>query len=68
MALLPLLTFIILYLGISIILGDFYKVPITVAFLFSSIVAIFTMRGKEMKQRMSVFSKGASPPAQRDIP
>ncbi|MDY5034130.1 MAG: Na+/H+ antiporter NhaC family protein [Prevotella sp.] len=60
MALLPLLTFIILYLGISIILGDFYKVPITVAFLFSSIVAIFTMRGKEMKQRMSVFSKGAS--------
>lgn len=38
MALLPLLTFITLYLVVSIVMGDFYKVPITVAFLASAIV------------------------------
>lgn len=59
-SLLPLITFIVIYLGISIVLGDFYKVPITVAFLISSIVAILTMRGKIMKDRLKVFSRGAS--------
>lgn len=60
MALLPLMTFIVIYLGISIVLGDFYKVPITVAFLISSCVAILTLRGKPIKERMKVFSRGAS--------
>ena len=60
MALLPLLTFIILYLLVSIISGDFYKVPITVAFLISSVVAIATLRGYTIPQRVKIFSRGAS--------
>lgn len=59
-SLLPLLTFIVMYLGISIVLGDFYKVPITVAFLISSCVAIFTLRHKPLKERVNIFSHGAS--------
>ena len=59
-SLLPLLTFIIIYLGISIVMGDFYKVPITVAFLISSIVSIATLRGKPLTNRIKIFSKGAS--------
>lgn len=60
MALLPLMTFIIVYLGISIVMGDFYKVPITVAFLISSGVALLTLKGKPLADRLSVFSRGAS--------
>ena len=60
MALLPLLTFIVLYLLVSIISGDFYKVPITVAFLISSVVAIATLRGYTIPQRIKIFSRGAS--------
>lgn len=60
MALLPLLTFITLYLVVSIVMGDFYKVPITVAFLASAIVAMATLKGKPLKERVKVFSRGAS--------
>ena len=60
MALLPLLTFIILYLAVSIVSGDFYKVPIAVAFLLSSVVAIATLRHYPIAQRIKVFSRGAS--------
>lgn len=60
LSLLPLITFIVIYLGISIVMGDFYKVPITVAFLISSIVSILTYRNKPIKKRMKVFSQGAS--------
>lgn len=59
-SLLPILTFIIVYLGISIVMGDFYKVPITVAFLISSCVAIATLKEKTLQERIKVFSRGAS--------
>ena len=45
LALSPLLVFIVLYLATSIVAGDFYKVPITVAFLVSSIYAIAIFGG-----------------------
>lgn len=60
MSLLPLITFIILYLVVSIVMGDFYKVPITVAFLVSGIVAVATLRGRPLMERIKVFSRGAS--------
>lgn len=40
LALSPLILFITLYLALSIAAGDFYKVPMTVVFLISSIYAI----------------------------
>ncbi len=54
----PLFVFLILYLATSIIAQDFYKVPITVAFLVSSVYAIATVKGT-MNERISIFAKGA---------
>lgn len=59
MALSPLAVFIILYLVTSIIAGDFYKVPITVAFMAASIYAVITTGGVPLKKRIDVFSRGA---------
>ncbi|MBP7357760.1 MAG: Na+/H+ antiporter NhaC family protein [Prevotella sp.] len=59
LALSPLLFFIILYLVTSIIAGDFYKVPITVAFMLSSIYAIIAMYGYPIDTRIKIFSRGA---------
>ena len=59
-ALSPLMVFIVMYLITSIIAGDFYKVPITVAFMFSSIYAIATSGGLSLTKRIQTYSKGAS--------
>ena len=58
-ALSPLLLFIILYLITSIVAGDFYKVPITVAFLLSSIFGIAVTGKQPLKQRIEAYSRGA---------
>lgn len=60
MALSPLLVFIGLYLGLSIIAGDFYKVPMTVIFMISSIYAIAISAGRPLKKRIDVYTQGAS--------
>lgn len=57
-ALSPLLVFLILYLATSIIAQDFYAVPIAVAFLFSSIYALLTLKGT-MTERIKIFAKGS---------
>ena len=59
-ALSPLGVFVILYLVTSIIAGDFYKVPITVAFMVSSIYAMAIFRGRPLKERIDIFSRGAA--------
>lgn len=65
-ALSPLAVFVVLYLVTSIIAGDFYKVPITVAFLLSSVFAVIVCGGIPQKssmpiaERVSIFSRGAS--------
>lgn len=59
-ALSPLFVFLCLYLITSIIVNDFYKVPITVAFLVSSCYAIAITRGLKLDQRIYQFSVGAS--------
>ena len=57
-ALSPLVVFIILYLVTSIVAQDFYKVPIAVAFLISSVYALLTVKGT-MNERIAIFAKGA---------
>lgn len=59
LSLMPLIAFLGLYLGGSIILGDFYKIPITVAFLFASVVALLMAKGS-VSERVNKFSQGAS--------
>ena len=60
MALSPLGVFVVLYLITSIIAGDFYKVPLTVAFMLASVYAVMISTGRPMSQRISAFSRGAS--------
>ncbi len=59
LALSPLMVFIVLYLVTSIIARDFYKVPITVAFMLSSIYAVIIYGGRPIKERILVYSQGA---------
>lgn len=59
-ALSPLLVFLCLYLVTSLIVNDFYKVPITVAFLISSVYAICITKGLPLNDRIMQFSVGAS--------
>ena len=61
MAVSPLLVFLLVYLLSSVAAGDFYKVPITAAFLIASVyaVAIGPVRGGNLPDRVAAFSKGA---------
>ena len=58
-ALSPLVVFILLYLVTSIIAGDFYKIPITVAFMVASAYAIIISGGIPLRKRIDIFSRGA---------
>jgi len=60
LALSPLMVFITLYLVTSIAAGDFYKVPITVAFMAASIYAVIIGGGLPLKERIDTYSRGAS--------
>ena len=59
-ALSPLVVFILFYLVTSIIAGDFYKIPITVAFMVSSLYAIIICGGKPLMKRIDTYSRGAA--------
>jgi len=59
LALSPLAVFVVSYLVTSIAAHDFYKMPISVAFLFSSVYAIAISRGKTLAGRVAIFSRGA---------
>ncbi|MBR6250030.1 MAG: Na+/H+ antiporter NhaC family protein [Bacteroidales bacterium] len=59
LSLLPLALFLITYLGGSIAIGDFYKIPITIAFLVASAVALAVSKGN-FNKRIKIFSAGAS--------
>lgn len=55
----PLIFFVAIYLISSLIAGDFYKMPITIAFMLSCMYAIAIFGGKPLKQRIDSFCTGA---------
>ena len=59
-ALSPLAVFLCLYLVTSLVAGDFYKVPIAVAFLAASAYAVLITRGMKLSERVERFSAGAA--------
>ena len=59
LALSPLIVFLCVYLVSSIIAQDFYKIPISSAFLIASIYAMLITRKKSLEQRIAAFSAGA---------
>ena len=61
-ALTPLLVFLGCYLVVSLLAGDFYKMPISVAFIAASVYAVAVMRRMPFAERIGHFSRGASDP------
>lgn len=59
LALSPLLFFLLFYLGISVAVGDFYAVPITVAFGLTAIFAMLLPGGATFDERLEAFARGA---------
>ena len=60
MALSPMVVFLVLYVAVSALIGDFYKIPISVALLVASMWAILIYRGHPLKDRIETFSKAAA--------
>ncbi len=58
LSLLPLVLFLLFYLGGSLAIGDFYRIPMTVAFLLTSALAVAVSKGK-LNKRVAYFSSGA---------
>lgn len=59
-ALTPLIVFMVSYLAVSLITGDFYKMPISVAFLIASTYAFLITRDEPFNRRIEHFSAGAA--------
>lgn len=56
----PIILMLTIYLAGSIIAGDFYKIPIAVAFLLAGIYAVVIAPGKNTAEKIEHFSKGAA--------
>ena len=56
----PLAVFLLLFLLFSVVAGDFYSMPVTVAFMAASMYAVLTMGGIPFERRIDIYSKGAS--------
>lgn len=59
LALSPLVVFLLVYLVTSMVIKDFYTVPVTSAFLVASIYAVLSTRGLKLSERLDIFSGGA---------
>ena len=59
LALSPLLVFLVVYLVSALIAGDFYKIPVSAAFLAATVYSILISRGGSLDNRVAIFSQGA---------
>jgi Na+/H+ antiporter NhaC len=59
-ALMPLAVFFLLYLLTFIFTGDLYEMPISVAFMTASLVAILYSKGGKFSNRVTQFCRGAA--------
>ena len=57
LALLPLGVFLILFLGVGIATKDFYKMPVLVAFITATAVALMFNRKQSFNEKMEIFCK-----------
>ncbi|MCG1509452.1 Na+/H+ antiporter NhaC family protein [Staphylococcus epidermidis] len=58
-ALIPLLLFVLLFLGVGIISGDFTTMPLNVAITITVIVVLLMNRKETFAKKVEVFTKGA---------
>ncbi len=62
LALSPIIVFLIVYLVPSLAVGDFYKMPISIAFIVASVWALVTTTGVKLSSKIDLFSTGAANP------
>lgn len=58
----PIVVFLVMYVVVSIIVGDFYKMPIAVALVVASMWAVIISRGYNLTKRVEIYSKEAANP------
>lgn len=56
----PLVVFFLLYVVVSVCVGDFYKMPVSVAFMAASAWALALFRRVPFAEKIDIFSKGAA--------
>lgn len=57
-ALIPFIVFVFFYFGFSIVTRDFSKVPMTVAFIISSAVALILNHKEKLNTKIEIFAEG----------
>ncbi len=63
MGLSPMAVFMVMYLVVSVIIGDFYKMPLSVALVVASVWGLLLYRdGGSLSNRVEVFSRAAAHP------
>lgn len=60
LALSPAFVLMAVFLSSVLLSGDFYAVPISVAFVAAAVYGLLIMKGKSIHERVEVFSSGAS--------
>ena len=58
LALLPIIVFLILFIGIGVIQKDFYSMPAVIGFLIALAVAFLQTRGISFNEKISIIAKG----------
>lgn len=59
LALSPVALFLMLYVAVSAVIGDFYKIPLSVALIVAAVWSVAVMPQRGLSQRLEIFSKAA---------
>lgn len=62
LALSPIFVFLLMYVVVSVVIGDFYKMPLSIAFIVAAAWGIITTRNMKLHDRINIFSNGAANP------
>ncbi len=63
LALSPMVVFLVMYVGVSLAVDDFYRMPLSIAFITASVWALLTMQRMPVSERIEIFSNGAANPS-----
>jgi len=58
LALLPIIVFLILFIGVGVVQKDFYSMPAVIGFLIALAVAFLQTRGISFNEKISIIAKG----------
>ena len=58
-ALLPIIVFLVLFIGVGVVTGDFYVMPAVVGFLIALIFAFLQNPKQKFEEKLSILARGA---------